>query len=427
MARPAFVALLCVATVAACGTRTELVDPSFSSGAGAPETAPSPTTSDPSAALDGSTTATADASAAADAGGAQVARVPYRALAVTTGATHTCALLDDHSVKCWGDGSMLGYGDAKSRGRFPSEMGDALPTVDLGAGRTATAISAGRYVTCALLDDGSVKCWGYGGYAGQPSTNNIGDAPGEMGDLLPRLDLGGHRATRIAAGRHSSCAIVDDGSLWCWGVTPKTPLPVPLPSRAPIRQLSNGANGGIIALLDDGTVVSLTGAELTPALASASSVIAVAAGEYYECALLSGGAVRCSSGPALDWNAPPTTVGIGVGEQGVFRCARLSDGSVRCSDGRCAATPTAYWCAPDVNEDGSRTVLLGEPATALTSEGSIQQCALLASGRIKCWGETMPGLVSYLFGAGVTLVEQNGQEVYGAWNDVDLGTHPAAP
>ena len=77
---------------------------------------------------------------------------------------HTCALLDNHRIKCWGWNTYgeLGVGDTRSRGTAANEMGNALPFVDLGTGRTAVAVSAARYHTCAILDDGkAVKCWGF--------------------------------------------------------------------------------------------------------------------------------------------------------------------------------------------------------------------------------------------------------------------------
>ena len=46
----------------------------------------------------------------------------------------------------------------------PGEMGDSLPAVALGTGRTAVAITAGASHTCALLDNGTVKCWGDNDY-----------------------------------------------------------------------------------------------------------------------------------------------------------------------------------------------------------------------------------------------------------------------
>jgi hypothetical protein len=71
-------------------------------------------------------------------------------------------------------------------------MGDNLPAVNLGTGRTATAIFGCLFHTCAILDNKSVKCWGYNGSGqlGLGDTNHRGDGPGEMGDNLPAVDLG---------------------------------------------------------------------------------------------------------------------------------------------------------------------------------------------------------------------------------------------
>ena len=65
-----------------------------------------------------------------------------------------------------------------------------LPSIDLGTGRTATAISTGNYHTCALLDNASVKCWGYNlyGQLGIGNTTHMGDNTGEMA-VLPSIDL----------------------------------------------------------------------------------------------------------------------------------------------------------------------------------------------------------------------------------------------
>jgi cysteine-rich repeat protein len=144
------------------------------------------------------------------------------ARAVTAGSFYTCALLDDYSVKCWGSNShgQLGLGDVAMRGADPSQMGDALPAVDLGTERKATQIAAGSSHVCALLDDSSVKCWGGGfeGQLGQGDQMPRGTAPGQMGDALPRIDLGSGRSARsIAAGNSVSCALLDDGRLKCWG------------------------------------------------------------------------------------------------------------------------------------------------------------------------------------------------------------------
>lgn len=59
----------------------------------------------------------------------------------------------------WGknDKGQLGLGDNDNRGEDSNQMGDDLPFVSLGNGRTATGIACGEKHVCAVLDDGSVK------------------------------------------------------------------------------------------------------------------------------------------------------------------------------------------------------------------------------------------------------------------------------
>jgi alpha-tubulin suppressor-like RCC1 family protein len=142
------------------------------------------------------------------------------ATAISAGDIHTCAILDDKSVKCWGYNGQgqLGLGDTRKRGNDSGEMGENLPAVDLGTGRSAMAISAGGYHTCAILDDKSVKCWGSNneGQLGLGDTSKRGNDSGEMGENLPAVDLG-RVATAISAGGYHTCAILDDKSVKCWG------------------------------------------------------------------------------------------------------------------------------------------------------------------------------------------------------------------
>jgi alpha-tubulin suppressor-like RCC1 family protein len=137
------------------------------------------------------------------------------------GSYHSCALLTDGRVKCWGQGDrgQLGLGDPANRGDNPGEMGDALPAVDLGGGVTVIDIESLGDSTCALLGDGSVKCWGWNlhGQLGLGDTANRGDGPGEMGDALPAVDLGTGRTAVAIASAIATCAVLDDGSLKCWG------------------------------------------------------------------------------------------------------------------------------------------------------------------------------------------------------------------
>ncbi|HYE59080.1 MAG TPA: hypothetical protein VD948_11270, partial [Rhodothermales bacterium] len=145
---------------------------------------------------------------------------PYLA----AGNAHTCVLVVNGAVKCWGSGGngRLGYGDAVTRGDGPGEMGNALPAVDLGTGRTATTLTLNNSFghVCARLDNGAVKCWGSGtsGRLGYGDISDRGDGPGEMGDALPAVNLGtGRTATAVSAGSSHTCAVPDNGAVKCWG------------------------------------------------------------------------------------------------------------------------------------------------------------------------------------------------------------------
>jgi hypothetical protein len=85
--------------------------------------------------------------------------------------------MDDGGVRCWGRNQLgqLGYGRTDSIG--DNESPASAGAVALGAGRSAVAIAAGAAQTCALLDDGSVRCWGYGanGRLGYCNETTIGD------------------------------------------------------------------------------------------------------------------------------------------------------------------------------------------------------------------------------------------------------------
>jgi E3 ubiquitin-protein ligase HERC3 len=101
-----------------------------------------------------------------------------------------CAVLDDDKVKCWGSDNSyggLGHGDTDARGATSNTIGDALLAVDIGTGLTARHVTVGWYHACALLTDGRVKCWGYGGDGelADGDTESRGDEPDEMGDDLP--------------------------------------------------------------------------------------------------------------------------------------------------------------------------------------------------------------------------------------------------
>jgi alpha-tubulin suppressor-like RCC1 family protein len=133
---------------------------------------------------------------------------------VVTGMLHTCALLEGGRVRCWGASSygQLGYGNTASIGddETPASAGD-VPV-----GGVVKQLAAGAFATCALLENGRVRCWGDGemGELGYGNLNNIGDdeLPSSAGDV----DVGGV-VTHLDAGFLHVCATLESGAVRCWG------------------------------------------------------------------------------------------------------------------------------------------------------------------------------------------------------------------
>jgi len=328
-------------------------------------------------------------------------------------------------VKCWGDNfyGQLGYGDVRDRGGSPADMGSALPTVDLGTGRTAIKIAAGAYNTCAVLDDSTLKCWGAAALDGRPYNGDIGDRPGEMGDDLKPLSFGGGKVLNVGIGSEAACASFDDNTIWCWsGDTAGIPKMVTgLPSKS-VKELSPIFNT-VVALYDDGTISgSLPGNQPLVNLSAAGSnhkIVAISGDTTENCEVLDDGSMFCLGEKATATTVAATSVGVEYG--GSYAVATLfADGSVLCSPdpgALVACSPEiAYWCDP------TGTVALGKGASAITSGGQSFTCALLADGGIKCW-DFEAGSPAWL-GSGVSVLSGTSASVeYGPWNEIDLGSH----
>ena len=83
------------------------------------------------------------------------------AASVSVGSYHACAVLNDGKLMCWGtnEKGQLGIGVTGGNAWLPQ-------AVDLGSGRTAKAVSCGKDYTCAILDDDTLRCWGENGNNG---------------------------------------------------------------------------------------------------------------------------------------------------------------------------------------------------------------------------------------------------------------------
>jgi alpha-tubulin suppressor-like RCC1 family protein len=227
------------------------------------------------------------------------------ALNIYAGDDPTCVILDNNTVKCWGRCAtgVCGQGSIDDIGDDAGEMGDNLAAIDLGTGRSAVQLDLGAAHVCALLDDGTVKCWGWNanGSLGQGHGDNIGDAAGEMGDNLPAVDLGtGRTAVQIATGRIHSCALLDNSSVKCWGNNTLGQLGL---EDTTFRGDNAGEMGDNLPAVNLGT---------------GRTAVAIAAGGFTTCVKLDNDDIKCWGGNSFGQLAQNSTDNIGdnVGEMG---------------------------------------------------------------------------------------------------------------
>jgi hypothetical protein len=289
---------------------------------------------------------------------------------ISAGASHTCALLDNGTVKCWGYNfyGQLGIGSTTTWTYTPSGP------INFGAGRTAMQISAGFYHTCAILDDGTVKCWGWNdnGQLGIGSTTNTYTPSGP-------IDFGvGRTAMQINAGVYHTCAVLDDGTVKCWGYndygqlgigstttwtyTPSGPIDFGIGRTA--MQISAGAFH-TCAVLDDGTVKCW------------------GYNDYGQLGIGSTTNTYTPSGP-IDFGVGRTAMQISAGYE--HTCAVLDNGTVKCwgynDYGQLGIGSTTTWT---YTPSGPIDFGIGRTAMQI-SAGAFHTCAVLDDGTVKCWG-----------------------------------------
>ena len=135
---------------------------------------------------------------------------------IEVGPTHSCAIMSDKTLRCWGENSFgqLGYGHTRNIG--DDESLQSLGAVSVGEGVVSLAL--GRRYTCALLVSGKVRCFGgnYGGLLGLGHRDTIGDD--ELPSSVAAVDLG-ERAYFITASKdfEQTCVLLTNGGTRCWG------------------------------------------------------------------------------------------------------------------------------------------------------------------------------------------------------------------
>lgn len=279
---------------------------------------------------------------------------------IVAGWEHTCALLQNGGVRCWGLNSSGELGDG-------TNVQKNAPTSVSGYEWSGVAqIAAGSAHTCALLTTGGVKCWGFNSYG------QIGD--GTTADKNTPTYVSGLEsgvAQIVAAGNHT-CALLTAGGVKCWG-------------RNYSGQLGDGTN------IDKNTPTSVSGLD--------SGVAQLEGGTFHTCALLTTGGVMCwgdnyngqlGDGTWVSKNLPTAVSALTSGVTQVVAgqvhtCALLTTGDVKC------------WGYNGDGEIGDGTTLKKNSPTAVTTgvthlaAGSFHTCALYTPWGLKCWGDNSSG------------------------------------
>ena len=236
------------------------------------------------------------------------------ATAIEVGRSHTCALLDSGSVKCWGWNiyGEVGIGDLT--------LYQTNPVLVKGLANVV-AISLGDAHSCALLSNGSVKCWGYNNSAqlgnlyktNQSSPGPVYELSGPKSEILWLSNV-----ISISAGGNSTCALLVNGSVKCWGsganswsgngfadqakgaVLARTGFPEVLAT-----QLSTGSGGACITTTSNGVLCwgentkgelgdgSRTWSDVAVQVVGLSDVTSVISGGNHRCAAQNDAGVRC--------------------------------------------------------------------------------------------------------------------------------------
>jgi alpha-tubulin suppressor-like RCC1 family protein len=124
-----------------------------------------------------------------------------RFTAISSGASHTCAVSTDHRAFCWGDDGQHQLGPA---------AGDRFGLREV-AGPRFSSIHAGGSTSCGLTEAGETLCWG-GNWMGQLGRNSRAFA-----EPLPAPLAGGHRFKALSVGLTHACGITQAGATLCWG------------------------------------------------------------------------------------------------------------------------------------------------------------------------------------------------------------------
>jgi alpha-tubulin suppressor-like RCC1 family protein len=347
---------------------------------------------------------------------------PVTVLSVATGggafnggieSAHTCAVTSTHGVKCWGHG---GYGELGD-----GTMMDRPKPVDVvGLGGPVVSVAVSTSHSCAVLQDGHVQCWGYNG-SGQ--LGNGSDAGSPVPVTVFSLDnaVAVTAASNGDPGLGHTCAVGADNSVYCWGDRSNGELGDGITTTIPqiLPVLVKGLSATAVSAGHRHTCALTTGTDVmcwgdnsnnqfglgagntapsnVPVSTGVSFASAMSAGGIHTCAIVIndvlcwGGNVdgQCGDGTTNRAVSPVHAVGVttavSVAAANAWTCALLNTGNMQCwgygADGELGDQMAAQSSLP-VN------ILGGFTAVSMTPS-----CAVSSTGQIRCWGDGQFGQI----------------------------------
>jgi alpha-tubulin suppressor-like RCC1 family protein len=156
---------------------------------------------------------------------------------VAVGLSFSCAVANG-AAYCWGSNALGYLGDGAPL--YYAELKSTTPVAVSGLSSGVTAVAASYYNACALLSSGQVRCWGMGN-SGQLGNGEAANSSTPV-TVIDESGAALSGVTQIAAFGWTSCALLSDQTVKCWGshyanlgnnrpltVNPNLPVAVSLP------------------------------------------------------------------------------------------------------------------------------------------------------------------------------------------------------
>lgn len=337
--------------------------------------------------------------------------------ALAIGTSHVCALQTGGAVACWGSNAGRQFGNVSFVDAFSSVPVAATAVTGV------QALAAGYQHTCALLSSGEVACWGLSNNAEMGRGYYLGSP-----DPLPEVVPGITTAVSVAASDSSTCAVLANGTARCWGANSDGQLgrgtlsyedtrdyvyrdPILHPLGVPgvfdagfdsVCAITAAQGVACLGMNDMGQLGMGAGDLHSTAPVNATGIadaIEVSVGYKHACAVMQSGAVQCwgnglsgqlGNGDVSTSVAPVMVSGMGtamdVAASGDHACAVLQGGTVQCwgANYQGELGNGAGIAVPAFSNVPIAVASITNATAVAVSTGT--SCVVHATGNVSCWG-----------------------------------------